>query len=327
MKKTLVGAVVGAVAGAVVTGLFSVGISFVEKEEMKEEVVRTLSGYFDSVDQQMSYEEAFKTVYENQQELEKENSDLKTELDTLQKEASNLTSETLEKAKEYVNAKEYSKALMLLEDIHDETGEAEVLASECREQYEEQVISLSDSMLAEEKEEEALAVIEEALDLIPESDALAEKKSRIQNSQPQNMMEVVSAYQSGGNPYIEYCSSSGETDSFFMAGMQYRDGMTFNADYNVLEDRSWALYNLDGKYAELEFTVGHVDGTDTGATTYLQIFYDGTLEKEIELTPDMLPQKVILDVTKVQQLKMQVPSSGGRNPVYGVADPVLKEAE
>ena len=67
MKKTLVGAVVGAVAGAVVTGLFSVGISFVEKEEMKEEVVRTLSGYFDSVDQQMSYEESFKTVYENQQ--------------------------------------------------------------------------------------------------------------------------------------------------------------------------------------------------------------------------------------------------------------------
>ena len=42
------------------------------KEEMKEEVVRTLSGYFDSVDQQMSYEEAFKTVYENQQELERQ---------------------------------------------------------------------------------------------------------------------------------------------------------------------------------------------------------------------------------------------------------------
>ena len=87
--------------------------------------------------------------------------------------------------------------------------------------------------------------------------------------------------------------------------------MTFNADYNVFDDVSWAIYNLEEKYTSLEFTVCHVDGTYNGDATSLQIFYDGNLSQEIPLKPDMSPKKVTIDLTGVNQLKLQVPASGG----------------
>src|SRR5699024_7896753 len=115
--------------------------------------------------------------------------------------------------------------------------------------------------------------IDDALEILPESSILTNKKETIQMSLPQNMIEVVPAYQSGGNPYTEYCSSdSGGTQNFSMGGVKYSNGMTFNADYNVFEDVSWAIYNLQGQYTSLEFTVCHVDGTDNGDDTVLQIF-------------------------------------------------------
>ncbi len=123
------------------------------------------------------------------------------------------------------------------------------------------------------------------------------------------------AYQTGGNAYKEYSSyKSGGTESFSMAGIKYTDGMTFNADINVINDVSWAIYNLNSSYKTLAFTVGHVDNTYNGDSTVMQIFYDGKLEKEVELSPDMYPEKVSLNVNGVNQLKIQVLSSGSDNP-------------
>ena len=165
----------------------------------------------------------------------------------------------------------------------------------------------------------------EALDIIPDSEILKEKQLEIENSYPKNMLDVVSAYQTGGNPYKEYTSSqSGEIESFIMGGVKYTNGMTFNADINIFDDISWAVYNLSCKYKTLEFTVCHVDGTDIGKETSLQIICDGVLKEEIILAPDMSPKKVIVNVEGVTQLKMQVSSSGNDGPVYGVGNPVLK---
>ena len=47
------------------------------------------------------------------------------------------------------------------------------------------------------------------------------------------------------------------------------------------------------------------------------------LKEEIPLAPDMSPKAISLDVSGVTQLKMQIHSSGGDNPVYGVGNPVI----
>jgi hypothetical protein len=67
-----------------------------------------------------------------------------------------------------------------------------------------------------------------------------------------------------------------------------------------------------------------VDGTDNGRATALEIYFDGTLQKEIPLKPDMSPVQEILNVTNVGQIKFRVKPSGGDAPYYGIGDPVLK---
>ncbi len=139
------------------------------------------------------------------------------------------------------------------------------------------------------------------------------------------MTDVVPAYQSGGNEYKEYtASNSGGTEYFSMGGVKYTYGMTFDADINVFNDVSWAVYNLDNKYRSLEFVVCHVDGTDIGETNKMDIFYDGTLTEQIDLAPDMAPKNITLDITGVNQLKIQLYPSGISNPVYGIGNPVIK---
>lgn len=142
---------------------------------------------------------------------------------------------------------------------------------------------------------------------------------------PKKMLSVAPAYQSGGNPYKEYSySDNSGTETFSMGGIKYTDGMTFNADINIFDDVSWAVYNLGGNYNTLEFTVGHVDGTFNGDKNTLQVFFDGELREEIPLSPDMLPEPITLDVSGVGQMKMQVLASGNDNPVYGVGNPIIK---
>ena len=231
----------------------------------------------------------------------------------------------IQNATEYGNSFEYVQALSILNNIKNKAPEIEPLMNDYSKKYESSIIEQANNLKMEEKLDDASNIINDALNVLPNSQILKDKLQEIKNSYPQNMMDVVPAYQSGGNPYTEYISNkSGATDVFSMGGIKYTNGMTFNADYNIFDDISWAIYNLDGKYSSLEFTVCHVDGTFNGDDTYLQIFYDGNLKAEIPLSPDMSPKFVSIDITDVTQLKLQVPASGGDNPLYGIGNPVIK---
>lgn len=325
-KRSILVSVISAVVGALIAGAFSVGIFILEKKSIEEETVKTMSEYFDSVDKDMSYDEAFKSIYQEQKKLQEENTKLSSELADLEINVEEKNEITVENAETYANSGDYKNALILLENIKNKNAEIEAMINDYSKKYEKQVISQVDSLIEKSKYDEGIAVIDDVLEILPDNTTLLSKKEEIQTSLPQNMIEVVPAYQNGGNPYTEYCSSnSGGTETFSMGGVKYSNGMTFNADYNVFNDISWAIYNLEGKYTSLEFTVCHVDGTYNGDETSLQIFYDGNLSKEIPLKPDMSPQKIKIDLTGVNQLKLQVPASGGDNPLYGVGNPMIKK--
>lgn len=142
------------------------------------------------------------------------------------------------------------------------------------------------------------------------------------------MTDVFPAYQSGGNPYTEYSAiKSGYSNFFTMAGKKYYNGMTFSADVNVFTDTCWAVYYLNRNCRKIEFTLCHVDGTDAGENNVLQVFYDGVLKEEIEMSADMAPKHVTLDVIGVTQLKFQVRPSGTFDPLYGLGDPIVYFSE
>jgi len=74
-----------------------------------------------------------------------------------------------------------------------------------------------------------------------------------------NLIDVCPPYETGN--YREYKSSEGK--SFFMGGKKFTDGFTLGEG----PGDEYALINLDSKYSELNFTMGHLDGTSMNERT------------------------------------------------------------
>lgn len=263
MKESTKDVIIGAVVGSVITGLFSVGIFFLQKD----------------------------------------------------------FEESLKRAEAYAQSEDYENGIKTLREIGKKTTDIEILMEQYATKYANQILAEADKLVEQKDYDGTIELLKEALDIIPNSEVLKNKIDELQASYPKNMLEVAPAYQSGGNTYEEYIDGS---KYFTMGNEKYIYGMTFSADINIFHEVSWAIYNLASNYQTLEFTVCHVDGTDIGDKTSLQIFYDGILHKEIPLSPEMYPEKIELDVTGVKQLKMQVGDSGVNNPLYGIGNPVLQ---
>lgn len=323
MDNTIKGALIGAIiptAGAF--AIFFLG-DFSTQSKLERDTVQVLSEKLDSVEKDMSYEDALQSILKENENLKIEINTLRTQID--QKNSAEEINEIIQNATNYGDSSDYVQALAILNSVKDKTSEMEKLITDYSKKYENSIIEQANSLITGGKLDDANSLIKDALNILPDSQILKNKLQEVEKSYPQNMLEIVPAYQNGGNTYMEYVASkNGATEYFSMGGIKYTDGMTFNADYNIFNDISWAIYNLDGKYNSLEFTTCHVDGTYNGDETYLQIFYDGKLKEEIPLSPDMSPKPISLDITGVNQLKIQVPASGGDNPEYGIGNPIIK---
>lgn len=307
------------IVGCVITGLFSVGIFFLQKDSYEQKTVETLAGYFDSVDKDMSYDKSLKKIYKEYNEVKEENEKLKKEMEDYN--SNKIIEESLKRAETYAQSEDYENGLKILMGIGKKTTDIEILMEQYTTEYENQILVEANKLVEQKDYDGTIEILKEALNIIPNSEMLKNKMDEVQEFYPKNMLEVAPAYQSGGNNYEEYIDGS---KSFTMGNEKYIYGMTFSADINIFHKVSWAIYNLSSNYKTLEFMVCHVDGTDIGDTTSLQIFYDGILHEEIPLSPEMFPEKIELDVTGVNQLKMQVGASGADNPLYGIGNPVLQ---
>ena len=281
----------GSIIGALITAAGSILVFVLGNFSTQDSIVESLSVRFDSVDSSMSYEQALEAIYQEREIDKKEIESLNMQLDELnikisdqqakidQQNSEEEINKIIQNATEYGNSFDYIQALSILNNVKNKTPEIELLINDYSHKYESSIVEQANSLKTEDKLDDASNIINDALNVLPNSQILKDKLQDIKNSYPQNMMDVVPAYQSGGNTYTEYIShKNGATDVFSMGGIKYTNGMTFNADYNIFDDVSWAIYNLEGKYSSLEFTVCHVDGTFNGDETCLQIFYDGNLK-------------------------------------------------
>ena len=311
LKQTLIGTIIG----AILTGGVSLYTYFDSKYGIESKTVETLSKYFDSVDKDMSYNVALEKVYEDTKSMQ-------TRIDEL--ESGNIDSILIKNAQEYGESENYYMALSLLMNVESSDEEKENLISRYGEKFEDEVLSQADFFINNSNVNAAKLILNKALDIVPESKRISEKLSELNSNDTNSLVKMVPAYQCGGNTYEEYSpDNDGATNSFVMAGITYTNGMTFDADINIFNDSCWALYNLDGKYTNLSFIVGHVDGTDLDDGTVLQVFTDGNLQKEINLKSDMYPKDEVIDLSGVKQLKLQVLPSGNDHPVYGIGNPMI----
>lgn len=109
------------------------------------------------------------------------------------------------------------------------------------------------------------------------------------------LMEVCPPYE------MRYCDGYLQQNgkSFQMAGTKYSNGFIL--------DRSggYTMFNLNSKYSSIEFTVGHVDGSElTEEDQDIYFYVDGKLVKEISIGSEEMPKSVSVPVNYGLQLKV-----------------------
>ena len=99
---------------------------------MNKKTVETLAGYFESVDETMSYDEVLKTIYEDSCAKDNKIAELTTQLDELQEQFSKSENaqSILESAESFANSSDYKKALGILNSAVNKTPQMEVLISD-----------------------------------------------------------------------------------------------------------------------------------------------------------------------------------------------------
>lgn len=108
------------------------------------------------------------------------------------------------------------------------------------------------------------------------------------------LMEVCPPYEYDYT-YEEFLAQNGK--SFSMSGVKYSNG------FHVYGSEGNVLFNLNSKYSQIKFTVGHVDGSDMIGQT-ASFYVDGKLVKEIYVDAEDLPKEITIPVNYGLQLKI-----------------------
>lgn len=302
MKETIVGAVIG----AVITGIISILIFFLGNFETQKTIVDTLSQRFDTVDKNMSYEQALETIY-NEKKLLKNNinalniqvNNLNEELNKKEAKINNLTSQEeinkiIQNATDYWNNSDFIQSLTLLKNSKLKSSDIEALYKQYLNQYREHLLSEADSFVSDMKYDEAIALINDSLVMMSDDTTLKQKIEEIKNSKPQALMNLILPYETKG--YTQKISS----DFMQMGGDKYYNGFQLGNNPST----SYAIFNLNSKYTKITGIIGHIDGSGNDNRT-ITIFADGTLIDTIDINYQDLPKELLINVEGVNQLKIE----------------------
>lgn len=313
MKETIIGAVIG----AVIAGIISILIFFLGNFETQKTIVDTLSQRFDTVDKNMSYEQALEAIY-NEKELLKNNinslniqvNNLNEELNKKETKINNLTSQEeinkiIQNATDYWNDSNFIQSLTLLKSSKSKSSDIEALYKQYLNQYKEHLLSEADSFVSDNKHDEAIALINDSLGIMSDDTTLKQKIEEIKNSKPQALMNLILPYETQG--YTQKISS----DFMQMGGDKYYNGFQLNSTSGTC----YAIFNLNSKYTKITGIIGHIDGSGNDNRT-ITIFADGTLKDTIDINYEDLPKELHINVEGVNQLKIEA-GSGWQQTGFG----------
>ena len=106
--------------------------------------------------------------------------------------------------------------------------------------------------------------------------------------------------------------------SFIMMGKRYYYGFCGDPCYNC-----FAQINLEKKYKTMSYKIGHIDNTAQEDAT-MQIWLDGKLIDEVQLSGDMNTLSRTINVTNGTNLKLILRNADYITSWYGIADMILK---
>ncbi len=182
---------IGAFFSAVVTIIGAIVTFYLNDYTTGTNITRTLSKYFNSVNVEMSYEEALEAIYrecqskdETIQQLLDEIGHLRLEAETLEAERTSETiiSEAISSSQSYAEVGNYEMALTILRSVSQEDARVMVLAREYQGYYEMQITQQINTLLMNREFDEAKDLLVYALAIVPNNANLIGKEQEINKS-------------------------------------------------------------------------------------------------------------------------------------------------
>lgn len=110
------------------------------------------------------------------------------------------------------------------------------------------------------------------------------------------LVEAIEAYEKSNRNFV-YVAKQTEGKSFSMMGTKYSNGIyTSWGDGHI-------CYNLNGKYSDMTFTFGHLDGYSAKDSS-VTIVVDGEAVQTVDLAAEEAPRQVTVPLNKGLQLKI-----------------------
>lgn len=231
-----------------------------------------------------------KFIFENQQ--------LKDEVDKLILENQQLKDdaniEIINTSSYFAELGDYKNAILTLCSSTNITSSMNVQIDKYSKEYESQIIAEINNLIIEEKNDDALQVINEALKIIPNSTILNQKKEDIQALKAYYLLDIISPYETRGYEKIDM------GEFIQMGGDKFYNGFALGEGWNT----SYAIFNLNSKYKVITVMIGHIDGSGERDKT-VTIYADDILKETIEIGYQDLPKEFTIDVTGVKKLKFE----------------------
>lgn len=302
---------------------------FVTKKSTQYDVVVHFSERYESVDREMTYEQAIQAVDGDIEKIMMENSVLQSNYVSLQEEVSALKNENeraekIAHAESYAVSGNYEVAIPILNSISEKNGEVTALLKDYTAKYEIAIIAEIETLASNGSFDEALAVIDEALKIVPNDQALLDRR---ENIEPKYLVDTIECYRAENLWLLdsrEYIKMSGKSYRHAIYSQSFDLGVTmFNRGYSAN-----ASYNLEGKYVQLSGTVGHIDfsgsgtiGENDGGQVYsaeITIWGDGKEIETITLSAEDTAKKFSRSIEGVDILEFRIKCSG--NSRVGIAE-------
>ena len=232
-----------------------------------------------------------------------------TTLDTAKEESlTSYKTQIANEVTELITVSEYVEAFELIDEaiLVDDNEYFQNLKTSTEGTYVESISTDVQKHLDNEDYISASRVIENALTVLPNNTALEDLKKEVSKETPTYLLDVCEPYASSG--YQAYVNG----ELIKMGGTSYTNAFSL--------DEGNALFNIDSNYTTLSCIVGHCDGTEMRETT-IKFYCDGVLKKEISMNAEDLPQKITIDITGVNQLKIE---SSAYWTNYGFANITVK---
>lgn len=324
-------------AVATILGVISsIFFYFDAKQSTENKIVETLSERYESVDKEMSYEQALEAVDRDIQSLTNDNVSLQLERNNLENEVTSLKekvksleedidrSEKIDRAESYAVSGNYEVAIPTLNSISEKTEDIVALLKDYTSNYEISVVTKAESLASNWNFDEAVALIDEALKIVPNSQVLLDKRRDIT---PQYLVDTIECHKAENLWLLD------SKEYIRMSGKNYRHaiytqqsdivGSMFNNAYSAN-----AFYNLDGRYSQLSGIIGSIDfsgsgtiGKQDGGQVYdaeITIWGDDQEIATINLSSDDAAKEFNVSISGVKILEFRVKCGG--NSKVGIAE-------